>query len=194
MEYNQYESKLHQRHDRLNPRAPCQALCPFIVPAASEEHFPQDSATYAATQEACSCFRQQIFTERRAKENVSVHKNKVGGEDLWKCCCASECFFWTIFFSYKIHLDPKLRLKLYKYMGFFYLFNSYNFQFVTIHMYILYSSNLVTNYYTVFTLFFINFVYSMTLLTHGTHFLTCLTLDLKTQYKLMHVSIYTSTM
>lgn len=118
MEYNQYEGKPHRRHDRLKPRAPCQALCRFAVPAASEEHFPHDSATYAATQEACSCFRQQIFTERRAKENVSVHKNKVGGEDLWKCCCASECgglfvlyiFFGggTYFFSYKIHLDPKL--------------------------------------------------------------------------------------
>lgn len=25
-----------------------------------------------------------------AKENVSVHRNKAGGDDLWKCCCAVE--------------------------------------------------------------------------------------------------------
>lgn len=43
--------------------------------AANNSPFPKDSVT----QEACSCFRQQIFTKYRAKENVSLHKNKVGG-------------------------------------------------------------------------------------------------------------------
>lgn len=57
--------------------------------AGCEWPFPKDTVTCAATQEACSCFRQQIFTKRRAKENVSLYENKVGGKDLWKCCCAS---------------------------------------------------------------------------------------------------------
>lgn len=58
------------------------------VSAAPDKSFLKDSVAYAATQEACSCFRQQIFTKQRAKENVSLHKNKVGGKGLWKCCCA----------------------------------------------------------------------------------------------------------
>lgn len=45
--------------------------------AGSEWPFPKDTVTCAATQEACSCFRQQIFTKHRAKENVSLYENKV---------------------------------------------------------------------------------------------------------------------
>lgn len=71
------------------------------VLCTSDSHFPEDPARYVAAQEACSCFRQQIFTECRAKENVSVPQNKVGGEDLWKCCCARNAgLVWPVFLTY----------------------------------------------------------------------------------------------
>lgn len=71
----------------------------------------EDSVTHAATQEACACFRQQIFTKQRAKENVSLHKNKVGGKGLWKCCCAEFggclCFMFSILIQFGIYWAPK---------------------------------------------------------------------------------------
>lgn len=72
-----------------------------------------------ATQEPCSCFRLQIFTKQEAKENVSLHKNKAGGRDLWKCCCAVEsgedCLYFLFdnfirFFRCFFFADTKLRI------------------------------------------------------------------------------------
>lgn len=57
-----------------------------------------------ATQEPCSCFRQQIFTKQEAKENVALHKNKAGGRDLWKCCCAVESGEDCLYFTFDIFI------------------------------------------------------------------------------------------
>lgn len=66
----------------------CEWVHVLCASTASDKSVLEESVSYAATQDACSCFRQQIFTKQRAKENVSLHKNKVGGKSLWKCCCA----------------------------------------------------------------------------------------------------------
>ncbi len=63
----------------------------FCDIAASEKPFLKDSVTFAATQEACSCFRRQIFTKQQAKKNVSLHRNKIGGKQVWTYCCVCVC-------------------------------------------------------------------------------------------------------
>lgn len=72
--------------------------CSFFFPGFKLP-FPEDSEACAAAQEACSCFRRQIFTKQRAKANVSLHKNKEGGKGLWKRCCAAEFIYFFIFIN-----------------------------------------------------------------------------------------------
>lgn len=60
---------------------------------------PEDSKACAGAQEACSCFRRQIFTKQQAKENISRRKNKEGGKNLWKRLCAAECIYFFIFIN-----------------------------------------------------------------------------------------------
>lgn len=82
--FRKHHAKLHSWHDRyksVNGNRYSAWSGGFSVCAAFEKTFPKENVlACAATQEPCSCFRQQIFTKQQTK-------NKVGGKDLWRCCC-----------------------------------------------------------------------------------------------------------